>query len=60
MCNKNDFFIGDIVEWNSKTILLRDAKTETERACCCMTRTTLQGSSDGNATTFGLVSETRC
>lgn len=30
MCNKNDFFIGDIVEWNSKTILLRDTKTKTE------------------------------
>lgn len=29
MCLKYDFFIGDIVEWNSKTILLRDTKTNT-------------------------------
>lgn len=30
MCQKFDSFFGDIVEWNSKTIVVRDTKTKTE------------------------------
>lgn len=30
MCQKYDSFIGDILEWNSKTMLLRDTRTKTE------------------------------